>query len=265
MPYFYAEPTIKEVPMIFSSPHSGTEVPDNIAASLNPYHAKEIPDTDFDVDKLYSFAPSIGAHFLSARYNRYVVDLNRSLDSKPLYSDSRKATGLVPVHDFRGVAIYPDDFQLTADEINKRIDLYYTPYHKKLAGLIESLRARHDKILVLECHSIVSLAPTIQATPFSDLMLGNNDGITTPETIMTLASNCFKSAGLSVSCNSPFKGGFITRHYANPHEGVYTFQIEMNKDLYLEQDSNSIDLKKSASISKLLRQLSFDLIAHLEK
>ena len=41
--------------------------------------------------------------------------------------------------------------------------------------------------------------------------------------------------GLLVRRNDPYAGGYITRHYGRPRDGVHAFQIEMRRSLYMDE------------------------------
>ena len=36
--------------------------------------------------------------------------------------------------------------------------------------------------------------------------------------------------------NTPYSGGFVTRHYGRPAERVHALQIEINRTLYMNED-----------------------------
>jgi N-formylglutamate deformylase len=107
-PYKIQLPEGTRVPLLLSIPHCGTEFPDDLK---NQYHGSLISapdDTDWFVDKLYDFATGMGITMISSVYSRWVIDLNRDPDNKPLYSDGRIITGLCPLTNFLGESIYVD-------------------------------------------------------------------------------------------------------------------------------------------------------------
>jgi len=85
-----------EVPILISIPHCGTEFPEELKEQYNPKLIKAPDDTDWFVQQLYDFAPSMGMTMVSAKYSRWVIDLNRDPQSKPLYTDGRIITALCP-------------------------------------------------------------------------------------------------------------------------------------------------------------------------
>jgi N-formylglutamate deformylase len=53
-----------------------------------------------------------------------------------------------------------------------------------------------------------------------------------------------------------FKGGYITRHYGRPHEGIHVVQMEMCQALYMEERPPwRYDEAKAARIVPVLRRL----------
>ena len=91
-------------PLLISMPHAGTHVPPAIAARLTP-EARQVPDTDWHLPRLYDFAQALGASILVATHSRYVVDLNRPPDGASLYP-GQSVTGLCPVDTFDDTPIY---------------------------------------------------------------------------------------------------------------------------------------------------------------
>jgi N-formylglutamate deformylase len=263
MAYIYTPPKLGEIPIIFSSPHSGRLVPQEIFERFSSENIKKLPDTDFDIDKLYDFVPNLGAHLLCAEYNRYFVDLNRSLDSQPLYKDGRSITELIPLKSFDGEQIYQKS--LSEEENVRRIEKSYIPYHSKIKQLIVDLKTRYKKVLLFECHSIARNVQSIQQGAFPDLMVGTDDGKSIQSSLESLVTDHFLDAGFDTSLNSPFKGGFITRNYHDIENGVFTIQLEMSKDLYLDTNKNQIDRAKASKITGTLKSLTKVLAEELIK
>ena len=91
-------------PLLVSLPHDGTKLPDDIAERLVP-EARQVPDTDWHVSRLYAFARELGASMIVPTYSRYVVDLNRPPDDVSLYP-GQNTTGLCPTVQFSGAPVY---------------------------------------------------------------------------------------------------------------------------------------------------------------
>lgn len=220
-------------PLIVSIPHTGTFVPPEILDRLSE-PAKRLPDTDWHVERLYDFARGLGAHVLAATHSRYVVDLNRAPDDSSLYP-GRFTTGLCPLTLFDGSPLYtgnaPDD-----REIKKRTETYWQPYHDKLQSLIAEAKAKHGRAVVFDAHSIRSEVPTLFSGTLPDLNLGTADGKSCDAKLAEALLAHAKASPYSAVLNGRFKGGYITRHYGDPANGVDAVQLELAQKNYMSED-----------------------------
>ena len=260
--YFIKEP-FELKPLIISIPHCGTAIPDRIRSQLNPLLAQNLPDTDWFVHDLYSFGPRLGATLLYAHYSRYVVDLNRPRQGGKLYQDGRQESGLIPTHSFQGEPLYGPQAPDTAD-CEKRLEEFYDPYHLVLAERIDFLRQRFNHVLLIEGHSIARYVPRLYPKSLPDLMLGSSDGHSADPKLVEIALRSLQQIHhFSVSLNEPFKGGFITRHYGRPHEGIHALQLEMSQDLYLDS-KGMLDKKKAGPLIATLELYITNLLQCIE-
>ena len=194
-------------------------------------------DTDWFVHDLYNFAPDLGITIIHAKYSRLVIDLNRDPESKPLYTDGRIITELVPKTDFLGNDIYIDKKFLPDDaEIERRLENYYRPYYQKIENLLEERLNEFGKVLLWDAHSIRRFVPTIREEPFPDLILGDNDEKSAGKEIIEIALSNLKNGKYGVNHNSPFKGGNITRSFGKPEKNIHALQLEMTKTNYMDDD-----------------------------
>ena len=115
-----------DLPILVSMPHNGTEIPKEIAVKMTPSALKAV-DTDWYQEELYLFAKEMGCSLIIPRYSRYVIDLNRPETDENLYPGS-DTTGLCPINQFDFKGIYQADYELSQDEIDRRINLYWRPY-----------------------------------------------------------------------------------------------------------------------------------------
>lgn len=246
----------KRLPILISSPHSGVAIPDDLNHRFDPDLAERPDDADWYVDRLYEFAPDMGITVIQANYCRWVVDLNRSPNDEPLYKDGRHLTGLVPTTNFLGKRLYLLDQPVpTDDEIHERKAHYYRPYHSKITELLSDLLEEFDHVLLYDAHSIRRRVPTIHFEPFPDLILGDQDGETAHPDLIAAAVDVLSSSDYTFSHNKPFKGGYITRHYGRPHQGIHTFQLERAKDLYMDDDEIEYHPARAAELQTLLKAM----------
>lgn len=247
-------PSGQRVPILLSIPHCGTLFPDELKDQYKPELIQAPDDTDWFVDQLYSFAPSMGISMISATYSRWVIDLNRDPESKPLYTDGRIITGLCPTTNFLGEPIYKDHRkEVDRIEVNRRLANYYKPYHSKIQELLNNLKAEFGKVLLWDCHSIRQVVPTIQKQKFPDLILGDADGTSASPGIIQTALSVLDHSSYTVSHNHPFKGGTITRYFGRPSENQHALQLEMTKVNYMDDSEMQYDYERSEKMQLLLR------------
>jgi len=223
-----------EGPLLISMPHVGTYLPPALAARMSDA-ARGVPDTDWHVDRLYDFAVSLGAHRLIATHSRYVVDLNRPPDGKPLYPGASN-TELCPSTTFDELPIYETGSGPADAEVAERIERYWRPYHVKLGEALAAVRAQHGFALLFDAHSIRSEVPRFFSGRLPDINLGTADGTSAPP---ELAARLIEAAGeaenYSSVLNGRFKGGYITRTYGKPAAGIHAVQLELSQITYMEE------------------------------
>ena len=242
------------IPLLISLPHNGVEIPDAIREQLKPF-AHSAPDTDWFVDQLYAFAKDTGASILKPRYSRYVIDLNRSPDDVSLYP-GQNTTGLCPLSAFSGEAIYLEERTPSNNDIVQRRAHYWQPYHNALHAEIHRLKQQHGKALLWEGHSIQPELPFLFQDRLPDFNLGTASGASFPDIMLLEVESilCDQSQYSWVS-NGRFKGGYITRHYAQPDERIYAFQLELSQSVYMDETMTTFDAEKAAPVQVLIEQM----------
>ncbi len=222
------------VPLLLSMPHAGTDIPDDVAARMAPC-ALARADTDWHLPALYAFAEEMGASTLAARWSRYVIDLNRPPEDTNLYP-GQDTTGLCPVDTFGRERLYRAGMEPDADEVARRLQRYWRPYHAQLAAELERLLALHGRVVLWDAHSIASQVPRFFEGRLPDLNFGTADGKSCSlqlEGAMIQAANA--QDRFSFVFNGRFKGGHITRFYGDPARGVHAIQLEMCQCLYMDE------------------------------
>lgn len=233
-------------PIIFASPHSGRLYPDDMRR-LSPLPLNILRRSeDFMVDRLVEDVASCGAPLLCAVSARAYVDLNRADDElDPLLfdprppahthtNDERVAAGLgvIPRMVSSNTPIYAKRLPLA--EAQRRLDGVYKPYHRALAGALDSARERHGWCLLVDCHSMPAAAQTSMHSR-ADIVLGDRYGTSCTSTFSDFLERQFRRRGLSVVRNAPYAGGYCTCHYGQPSSGVHSIQVELRRDLYMDE------------------------------
>jgi N-formylglutamate deformylase len=221
-------------PLLISIPHVGTHIPDEIAARMTP-EALRTPDTDWHLDRLYSFAKDLGASMLCATHSRYVVDLNRPPDNANLYP-GQNTTGLCPIDTFDSEPIYRDGYAPDAAEIERRRAQYWQPYHDQLQSELKRLRVSFKNVVLWDAHSIRSVVPRFFEGSLPPLNFGTANGASCAAALSDVVVQCAaQDARFSHVLNGRFKGGYITRHYGAPAKGVHAIQLEMTQNTYMHE------------------------------
>ncbi len=221
-------PTGKPLPIVANLPHSGLQLPEEVAEQLIPEQLRRLPNSDWHLQQLYSFLPDLGITVLQANYSRYVVDLNRAL--KPPFFGSFWSA-VVPEQTAFKQPIYvqkPDQRQ-----VRSRIDQFYTPYHHQLTALLNEKVAQFGKVYLLDLHSFMGLIT-------DDVCLGNANGESCSADLIDQAADSFAQQAYQVVKNKVFTGGFITRHYGQ-QPNVEALQIEIRYPTYLPDDQLEVD------------------------
>ena len=221
-------------PLLISMPHVGTHVPPGLAARLTD-EARQVPDTDWHLERLYDFADELGASVLVATHSRYVVDLNRPPDGTSLYP-GQSVTGLCPVDTFDDTPLYAAGDVPGEAEIAERREAIWQPYHRQLAAELARIKAEHGIAALWDAHSIRSVLPRFFEGKLPDLNLGTANGASCdPALAETLLGIAKSATGYTGVLNGRFTGGHITRQYGNPAGGVHAVQLEMTQSSYMQE------------------------------
>ncbi|KXU91316.1 N-formylglutamate deformylase [Paraburkholderia monticola] len=252
------------LPLLISIPHLGTQIPADIAATMTPV-AQRTDDCDWHLDRLYAFAKRLGASILTPTNARYVVDLNRPPDGANLYP-GQDTTGLLPVDTFDKEPLYLDGHLPDDAEIARRRDTYWKPYHDALASELAALKAKHGKMLLWEAHSIRSHVPRFFDGRLPDFNFGTSNGASAaPGMGEALAALVERHGGYTAVANGRFKGGYITRQYGQPEQGVHAVQLELSQITYMEEQlPYAYDEVLAAKVEPLLEALVTTALARVK-
>ncbi len=222
------------VPLLVSFPHAGCEIPAVLAARMTP-DALTLADVDWHLPQLYGFVRAMGASTIAARYARHVIDLNRPPDDTSLYP-GQDVTGLLPLDTFRKQPLYRTGEAPDAAEAQQRRARYWQPYHDALRGELDRLRALHGSVVLWEAHSIASRMPRFFDGKLPDLNLGTVDGRSCAAPLQAaVETEMAAQARYTHVANGRFKGGYITRHYGRPADGIHALQLEICQSTYMDE------------------------------
>lgn len=264
VPVFHlSEPRTQQVPFIFNSPHSGRYYPQRFLTMARLDRSTIRRSEDAYVEELFASSVACGAPLLAANFPRAYLDANREpweLDPRmfveplPSFANTRSARvagglGTIPRIVSEGLEIHADPIPLA--EALARIETVYKPYHARLGALIEETRARFGTAILIDCHSMPASVRSEGGTR-PDFVIGDRFGTSAARSLSQFAAARLAGMGYAVSCNRPYAGGFITEHYGRPRRGVHAMQIEVNRQLYMNEQT----YEKTAGFEALQRDLA---------
>lgn len=222
-----------DAPLLVAFPHTGTEIPAELQDGfVSLWQARR--DADWWVDRLYDFAADLDVTTVRTRMSRSVIDVNRDPSGASLYP-GQATTALCPTTTFDGDPLYRDGRAPSAAEIARRRQAFFAPYHDVLRIEIERLRQAHAAIVLFDAHSIRSYIPRLFEGALPQFNIGTNDGKScSPELTKAIARVCAASPYSRV-VDGRFKGGWTTRRYGTPAEGIHAVQLELACRGYMDE------------------------------
>ena len=221
-----------DAPVIVSLPHTGLDLAPIEPRLISPWRARK--DADWWIEKLYDFACGLGATMVRTAMSRTVIDVNRDPSGASLYP-GQATTELCPLTTFDGEPLYRDGQAPTTAEIAARRELWFDPYHAALKSEIARLRARHGRLVLYDCHSIRSRIPRLFDGELPVFNLGTNGGRSADPALSRAVERLMAASGETFVVNGRFKGGWITRTYGAPANGVHALQMELACRSYMNE------------------------------
>ncbi|MBX2856700.1 MAG: N-formylglutamate deformylase [Rhodobacteraceae bacterium] len=245
-------------PIVLAMPHTGVWLPADVLAHLNEF-GRTLADTDWRIEHLYDgLLP--GATMVRATFHRYLIDANRDPSGQSLYP-GQNTTGLTPLTDFEGAPIWSTP--PTEIEIERRLEQYHAPYHVALSAELERVRNHHGVAILYDCHSIRSRIPFLFDGVLPDFNIGTNNGVAcAPDIAAAVEEVCELAPSYTCVRDGRFKGGWTTRRYGRPSEGIHAIQMELSQAAYLAEERPPwiYDTAKSdrlrAHLSEILARLA---------
>ena len=246
-------------PLLISMPHVGTQIPPQQRARYTE-RALQVEDTDWFLDRLYAFAQAMGASLLVPVHSRYLIDLNRASDDRPMYPGQNN-TELCPTRHFTGEPLYREGHAPDAAEVQRRVFAYWQPYHAALQDELARLKAAHGHAVLFDAHSIKSELPWLFEGTLPHMNIGTAGGHSCAPALRAEVEAVFAAQReYTHVMDSRFKGGHITREYGRPAEGVHAVQLEMCWRAYMDETRATWNDSDAAAVRPLLQRLVQTLV-----
>ena len=262
----------REVPLVLDSPHSGTQYPGDFRTVV-PMAALRMAE-DTHIEKLYAAAPDLGATLIAAEFPRSYVDPNRSMldiDQALLAAPwpgpvnasrkTEKGVGLIWRKLDSGEDLY--DRKLSVAEVQARIVECYAPYHKAVREALNAAHKHYGAVWHLNCHSMSATSGLVAeegpGIARADFVLGDRDGTTCAPEFTAFVATTLRGFGYDVKINDPYKGVELVRAYSDPEHHRHSLQVEVNRRLYMDEQS----LAKKPNEFRIIRSFCRSLVREL--
>ena len=261
--YFNSMSKNWELPFFLSIPHSGEQVPDNVAWLQNLPEVTLMRDVDRYVDKLYQPAINdLNLPNIVTQWHRYVVDLNRKEDQydatavvgAPLAA-GKEPKGLHWSQTTHGEILINEP--MTQDLHNELVQKYYKPFHQQVQKLRQEMLSQFKVVYHLDLHSMPSVGTSLHTDPGQErpeIVVSDYHGEKSNSDFRDIVMKAYQEAGFQVGYNFPYVGGGITRMYGEPEKGFNTIQIEMNRKLYMNEETKMLNDDTLVGVQKKLSQ-----------
>jgi len=244
-------PRTEPIALVCDSPHSGTTYPADFRYAVALADLRKCEDTL--VHALWDYVPNVGGTLIHAGFPRSYIDANRACTDIDVAMLSEPWPGQVQPSErclmlgnglvFSKTTTLADiyDRKLGAAEVQHRIDSCWQPYRQALGRALYQARAAFGRAWHLNLHSMPSNAyerlGRVSDTPLADVVLGDLQGRTCSPGFTRCVADAFRALGYRVSINDPYAGQDLIREYGRPGTGCESLQIEINRKLYLDEET----------------------------
>ncbi len=259
-------------PVFITVPHAGRHYPDAVRTLSRLSEDQLVILEDRHADALVDAAVASGHHALVAGVARAWIDLNRAEDEIDsvwvLGTDrakvpSRSTTkvrgglGLVPTR----LALAGDIWRqpLTAADLQRRIDEHHRPYHHAVRAALHARRQMFGSALLIDLHSMPPVR-TSATEPAPSIVIGDLFRRSADSHLVDLARAECEAAGFVTAYNQPYAGGATLERHSRPAHGLHAIQIEIDRRLYLDAESQGLGAGLPAMI-QFVRRLA-DVMRH---
>tara|TARA_B100000287_G_C20643522_1_gene784351 strand:- start:1157 stop:2053 length:897 start_codon:yes stop_codon:yes gene_type:complete len=237
-------------PILFTNPHSGrnySHYKNDIRNDLK--QLRKMEDTYIDI--LLNDLSNNGFKILATTTPRIFLDLNRDyreIDKNLFFNcdiqniketrNLQSGYGLFFSKNHNQEPIYLK--KLDWNLYRKKIDEEYCVFHNAIEEFFNCEKQKNSNCYLIDFHSMPSKLKGY-VKPIPEICIGDNFGKSSTTDFREFICNKFQQQGFTVAKNEPFSGGYITQNYGLPNHGSSSIQIEIRKDIYLNEDNLSLN------------------------
>ena len=248
-------------------PHSGEKIPDECEWLLGLPETTAMCDVDRYIDRIYQ--PTLEEFlivFHKTEWHRYAVDLNRipeDVDSSSVVGSLNKPgtnnRGFHWVETTLGQSLMtqPMSFELHQN-LKQKI---YDPFHLKIRNIYQDFfKMNHKNIYHLDAHSMPSVGTSMHRDPGqirADIVISDSLGKSCSKKFRDLVIAAYVTAGFKLGYNWPYVGGRLTEQYGQPEKGQHTIQVELNRALYMDENTKKLNEGFEEIRKKIAQAISY--------
>jgi N-formylglutamate amidohydrolase len=252
--------------LLVTLPHSGEKIPEPCFWLKNLPNEVLLRDVDRFVDQLYQpVLDRLKISYVKTEWHRYAADLNR--EPKDVDQDSVEGamlpSGSMPrgfhwVKTTYGEQLMPRP--LTQEEHQFLVNLVYEPFHRQIQSIVSQVSQLHEHIWHLDLHSMPSVGTSQHRDPGqlrADIVISDQHGRSADKKFVDLIITAYVRSGFKVGYNWPYYGGKITELYGNPSRKHHTVQVELNRSLYMNEETKQKNEHFVATQKKIESAITF--------
>lgn len=240
----------QQLPFFVSIPHSGEKIPDQTPWLKKLPEEILMSDVDRYVDILYTPAlQALEIPFQKTDWHRYAVDLNRfptDVDQDSVVGAEKKSgqhpDGYHWVMTKNEIKLMPGP--LTREAHDELTQLIFEPFHEGIRNYYTFFKNKgHKNVYHIDAHSMPSLGTRMHKDPGeyrADIVVSDCLGKSCASEFRDLVIVAYATAGFKVGYNWPYVGGRVTEHYGQPQAGQQAIQVELNRNLYMDEKTKKL-------------------------
>lgn len=245
-------PSLWSSSVVWHLPHDSVAIPadvrDQFVLSEAELAAEILRMTDHATGRLFGL-DNTKASVIRAPVSRLVVDVERFPDDvdEPM---AGRGMGVIYSRTSDGRQLRR---ALSEAERLRLLERWFWPHHRRLTDAVQKTLDRDDRCLVVDCHSFPSKPLPYEADQSSDrpdICLGTDD-FHTPAWLLQSATLGFRTQGFSVAINRPFGGALVPLSHYRQDRRVLALMVEVNRRLYLDEDSGEVSAAMEAVVKRL--------------
>ncbi|MBE8163001.1 MAG: N-formylglutamate amidohydrolase [Bdellovibrionaceae bacterium] len=270
---FLAQQDFNTKPLFVSIPHSGEQIPQEAVWLLNKEPHILLCDVDRFVHELY--LPVIEKNKIPSIYSschRYALDLNRletDITEDTVMGSSTKAqtssglaSGLYWTKTTKGDVLLASPLDKLTHKI--LLDKVYYPFHETITSYQKIFLKNFKVAYHLDLHSMPSYGTSVHrdnGKQRPEVVISDLNGKSASSFFVNLVKKAFSNY-FEISYNWPYIGGGVTRKHASPKTNCHTVQIELRRDLYMDENSKEL-LPKYTDIQMQLQKCITEIYSSL--